>query len=37
MDNEFDNDFNEWLEELEQQEQPTACDIGDHECDSCGS
>jgi len=35
MDNE--NTFDEWLEELENQEQPQACDIGDHECDSCGS
>lgn len=33
----MDNDFNQWLEELEQQEQPQACDISDHECDSCGS
>ena len=35
MDNE--NTFDQWLEELENQEQPEACDIGDHECDSCGS
>ena len=35
MDNE--NTFDEWIEELQNQEQPTACDIGDHECDSCGS
>lgn len=31
------DDFNEWIEELEHQEQPEACDIRDHECDSCGS
>ena len=33
----MDDDFNQWLEELEQHEQPQASDIGDHECDSCGS
>ena len=32
-----DDNFNEWINDLTEQEQPT-CDISDHEqCDSCGS
>lgn len=37
MDNDFDNDFNDWIEELNDMDQPV-CNIDDPEnCDSCGA
>lgn len=33
----FDNDFNDWIDDLENAEQPSACNIHDELCDSCGS
>lgn len=35
----MDNNFNDWLNELEEQEQPQApsCGLNGSECDSCGS
>jgi len=37
FDNDFHNDFNDWVTDLENAEQPTACNIHDEQCDSCGS
>jgi len=37
MDNDFDNDFNDWIDQLNDMDQPI-CNIDDPEnCDSCGS
>jgi len=33
----LENDFNNWVENLEKQEQPEACSIDNPDCDSCGS
>ena len=30
-------DFDYWLEDLEEQEQPEACSIDDEDCEACGS
>ena len=37
MTHDFDNDFNNWVNDLENAEQPTACNIHDELCDSCGA
>ena len=29
--------FDSWIVDLEEKEQPEACDIDDPECDNCGS
>jgi len=29
--------FNNWIEELEEGEQPEACDVNNPECENCGS
>lgn len=31
------NDFSDWLDELEDKEQPKACNINNHDCENCGS
>jgi len=37
MDNDFDNDFNDWIDQLNDMDQPI-CNIDDPEnCDSCGA
>lgn len=38
MAEDFKTDFDEWVEDLESQEQPEQCNIQNpDECDSCGS
>jgi hypothetical protein len=32
-----ESNFDKWLKELEEKETPTACNIENEECDSCGS
>ncbi len=29
--------FDNWIEDLEEQEQPEACGIDDEDCEACGS
>jgi len=29
--------FNTWIEELEEGEQPEACDVNNSDCENCGS
>ena len=29
--------FDNWIEDLEEQEQPEACSIDDEDCEACGS
>jgi|TARA_B110000908_G_C10257529_1_gene456653 hypothetical protein len=31
------NDMDAWLDNLENKEQPKACDIDDEDCEACGS
>lgn len=31
------NDFDNWLNDLEEQKQPEACNIDDPSCENCGS
>ncbi len=31
------NTFDSWVDDLEEQEQPKACNLDDEDCDNCGS
>ena len=33
----MDKDFESWLSELEEGQQPEACDINNPDCETCGS